>query len=169
MIRARESGPIRLLHPPRTGTTSIAKSSWRLGPPEYYGHALPLPGERFRYGFTRNPWDRVVSLYHLLHPNEGRPFDDWVMEGMPGPAYEGIPIVSPTTVWLDGANFIGRFESRAYHLELLARLLGRPVPELHHGATERRPYTEYYDDHTRQVVALRFAPDLERFGYRFDQ
>ncbi|MFZ2509365.1 MAG: hypothetical protein WAW79_12940 [Steroidobacteraceae bacterium] len=31
-----------------------------------------------------------------------------------------------------------------------------------------RPYWEYYDDATRELVALRDASVIERFGYRFD-
>lgn len=157
---------LRFMHPPRTGGTSIGRS-WRLGPPEYYGHALPK-GETFRYGFTRNPWDRVVSLYFVCVSPGTYSFRDWVMEGLRCPAYEGVPIVSPSTVWLDGASFVGRFEQREEHLAALARLLGRPVPPLHMGKTEREPYPRYYDDETRRIVAWRFASDIERFGYTFE-
>jgi len=160
---------LRCIHVPRTGGTSLFRE-WGLKAPEYHGHALPY-GESFRYGFTRNPFDRAVSLYEIIHPKEetGRiKFKDWVMQGMPGPAYEGVPICSPSTVWLDGAQFIGRFEHRERDGALLAAMLGRKPPTLHINQSQRLSYQTYYDEETIAVVRWRFRDDFLRFGYGFD-
>jgi len=125
----------------------------------------------FRYGFTRNPWDRVVSLYELLHPAtdpKRQAFKDWVLEGMRGPGYDGVPIVAPTLRWLRGCQFIGRFEHRERDLTLLAQMLGRAVPTKHVGATDRRPYPEYYDEETREIVGVLYKEDIDHFGYTYD-
>jgi hypothetical protein len=170
---------IRFLHVPRTGGTTI-KTAWRLREPEYRGHSLP-DGERFLYGFSRDPWDRVVSVYHLLHPNEpeeGRvSFRDWLVgdAGDRVPQHDGVPIHAPCATWLRGAQFVGRFEDRR-DVELLARMLGRPVPSQHHGAREsqsghrghpRRHYSGYYDERSERLVRELFAEDIERYGYTF--
>lgn len=166
--KSREEVKLRFLHPPRTGGTSIHKS-WKIGPPEYRGHALPADGESFRYGFTRNPWDRVVSLYHILNPREETPFRTWVIEGMRCPAYEGIPIVSPTITWLRGAHFIGRFENRDHDCAYLAQMLGRSFPGEHRNKTDRRQYQIYYDDTTRHIIEVLYHEDIIFFDYKFEE
>jgi len=174
---------IRFLHVPRTGGTTLT-SAWRLGPPEYLGHELSR-GERWTYGFCRNPWDRLVSVFHLLHPEEPREgqvtFNGWLLEGagarMIAALWDGIPIAAPCSTWLRHANFVGRFEDRR-DVELLAGALGRPVPVTHHGAREsqrghastpRRHYSTYYTDKSRRIVAAVYGEDIERWGYTFEE
>ncbi len=163
----------RFLHPPRTGGRSIV-ASWKLKPPEYRGHNGPTPGDGWRYGFVRNPWDRAVSLFHLLY--RGRPdvtFPGWVAAGMPD-ADRTLPDVlrAPMTAWLGEADWVGRFEIRGLDLEDLAARLDRPVPELHRNRSEHRErldHVSYYEDRADVIgtVAERYREDVERFGYQF--
>lgn len=153
---------LRMLHPPRTSGSSI-RVSWELRPPEYLGHDDPTPA-RFSYGFTRNPWDRAVSLYHLFAREES--FTAWVAAGMPH--HDVRPLTNPTVYWLDGADWVGHFERRDDDLAELCSILGRPTPTKHIAASQkRRPYPEYYDDETVQLVAALYEPDIHRFGYAF--
>ena len=164
---------IRFLHPPRTGGSSIVVG-WSLqGTDEYRKHEGPTPAD-FSYGFTRNPWDRLVSIYHRTRHHPDMPFPVWVRkiaEERADPPdhhkYKPIDWLRPTAFWLMGATFIGRVENRANHLRLLANLLGREVPEVHEGATDRRPYAEYYDDFSREWVAREYATDIAMFGYEY--
>ena len=75
---------LRFIHPPRTGGSSIRRA-WLLSPEEYGGHEFPVmpkPADEWRYGFTRNPWDRVVSLYHYPWGGGAKiPFRDFVLGG----------------------------------------------------------------------------------------
>ena len=163
----------RFLHPPRTGGSSIVVG-WALqGTDEYQKHAGPTPAD-FSYGFVRNPWDRLVSIYHRTRHYPDMPFVAWVRKvaeerANPTDAERLKPIdwLRPCAFWMMGATFVGRFENRARHLELVANLLRRPVPERHEGATEREPYQAYYDGFSREWVEREYAVDINLYGYTY--
>lgn len=174
---------LRFLHPPRTGGSSLRRG-WAIPHHEEDGHRLPRfpkPENEWRYGFTRNPWDRVVSLYCLSHPTDAEReenlFREWVLNDMEGGRH-GIEAIQhyarPTWDWLEGADFIGRFENREEDLANLAKILNRPYPfwsgEVVHLAKsrDRKPYQAYYDEETELYVARRYAIDIEIFEYSFE-
>ena len=153
---------------------------------------LALPKERrmqighrqfatyFKFGFVRNPWDRVVSLYErteALQLKDKMPFDefvDWIQ-------YSSSTCVhsSPHRYQLDWfvdpnenvlADFIGKFERLEEDWAFVAQKLGLSEKLPHRRANPReRHYTEYYDSRTRDVIANKFRVDIERFGYEFSQ
>lgn len=160
----------RFLHVPRTGGTSLV-AGWGLLKPEYFGHSVIYDTDSWTYGFTRNPFDRLVSLYHHF---QGPPlsFEEWISKGMPSVQYppdRASFLAHPASLWLQGASWVGRFESRAEDLEELAAVLGRAVPEVHVAESrDRGPYQEYYTDRIRKAVSEIYAPDLDRWGYSFE-
>jgi Sulfotransferase family len=133
----------------------------------------------FKFGFVRNPWDRVVSLYERKEALELRnkmsfeEFVHWIQ-------YSSATCVhsSPHRYQLDWfvdpngailADFIGRFERLEQDWKLVAQKLG--VSEvLPHNRPNARPrhYTEYYNRKTRAIIAEKFKVDVEHFGYQFD-
>jgi Sulfotransferase family len=132
----------------------------------------------FKFGFVRNPWDRVVSLYER---NEGlqlkdkmtfEQFVDWIK-------YSSSTCIhsSPHRYQLDWfvdphgnllADFIGRFEKLEEDWIFVAQKLGITEKLPHRRANPRaRHYTEYYTPRTRDVIATRFKVDIDQFGYEF--
>ena len=133
----------------------------------------------FKFGFVRNPWDRVVSLYERKEALELRKkmsfeeFVDWIQ-------YSSATCVhsSPHRYQLDWfvdpnglvlADFIGRFERLADDWRIVARKIGASG-ELPHGRPNPRSrhYTEYYNNKTRGIIAEKFKVDIEHFGYQFE-
>ena len=133
----------------------------------------------FKFGFVRNPWDRVVSLYERKEALELRnkmsfdEFVDWIqyssatcLHSSPH-RYQLDWFVDPNGTVL--ADFIGRFERLAEDWAFVAKKIGvsealphsRPNPRLRH-------YTEYYNSKTRAIVAEKFKVDIETFGYQFE-
>lgn len=148
-----------------------------------------LPHELFerlyKFAFVRNPWDLQVSSFH--HVRRERPhlmqghddFDAFLRFKLdPERPYQyhldtSIELQSDYLVDLHGkvvVDFVGKYESLAADFAAVCERIGVHVPALPHErqATDRgRDYRSYYSDATAELVARRFARDIELFGYRF--
>lgn len=120
----------------------------------------------FKFSFVRNPWGRLVSWYFFKHP--GIPFQDWV-HNLPNSG--GQERLQYDYIHKDGkllVDMVGRFENLQEDFNLVCDSIGIPQQQLpHKNKTNHKHYTEYYDDETRQIVAEKFAKDIEYFGYKF--
>ena len=132
----------------------------------------------FKFGFVRNPWDRVVSLYErteALQLRDRMTFDqfvDWIQ-------YSSATCVhsSPHRYQLDwfvdpneiGEHIsIGKFERLDEDWAFVAKKLGVSENLPHQRANPRgRHYTEYYTPRSRDIIANKFKADIERFDYEF--
>ncbi len=72
-----------------------------------------------------------------------------------------------------GLDFLIRYENLQNDYTLVCERIGLPTSALPSLKTksrrERRHYSTYYDDRTRELVAKMYHRHLEHFGYRFDQ
>lgn len=136
--------------------------------------------EAFKFAFVRNPWDRVVSLFHRKErgrvgaPETFPEFCAWI-------EHASDTCVHPTTHrnqvdWItdeSGAiavDFVGRFESLHRDFRHVCERLATPYLSLAHekdNRAGRRPYTEYYTPELRDMIGEKFAVDIARFGYAF--
>jgi len=146
----------------------------------------PNYDQYFSFTFVRNPWDRAVSDY-LWIKKELKIEDSFksylLLTGdfdTPRLSYpnlnrsgRGDHIIPQTDFILNSndkqqVNFVGRFENIQQDFKNVCNKIGithRALP--HHNKTKRKHYTEYYDDETRQIVAEKYARDIEHFGYKF--
>ena len=133
----------------------------------------------FKFGFVRNPWDRVVSLYERTEPMQMKDkmsfeqFVDWIQFSS-ATCIHSSPHRYQLDWFLDGsghmlADFIGRFERLNEDWAVVADKLGITEKMLPHARENPRArhYTEYYNPRTRDLIAQKFRVDIEHFGYQF--
>jgi len=150
----------------------------------------------FKFGFVRNPWDRIVSCYFNKFreggPGLGLPDDGVDVELYPGmtfaefvEAVHAIPdessnphFKSQHTVFCPAgdrevlADFVGRFEDLSADFEHVTKKIGAAGEiELPHKLRSKnrkgRSYADFYDDRLKKLVHERFRDDIEIFEYSF--
>ena len=128
----------------------------------------------FKFAFVRNSWDRMVSSWQMQMPNisfskflKMYPYKDdtdliWHTLPMWIHIYDNQKNIL--------VDFIGRFENLQEDFNTVCDKIGIPRQELpHKNKNKHKHYTEYYDDETREIVAEKYAKDIEYFGYEFGE
>ena len=151
----------------------------------------------WKFCLVRNPWDRIVSCWKqkVSDMNAMRGADsDCVASSLAGQGvfYPGMSfqrfVHTVAEIPDEDANghfrsqytfvtdedgklvvdFVGRMEAIETDIDYVFRTIGvsgHAVPHLL--ASGGKPYVEYYDRETREVVAKRFARDISLFEYSF--
>ena len=139
--------------------------------------------EYFCFSFVRNPWDLLVSLYYYNKINKVSSFSDMISSinhesakklfspnGNLKTYHYKIFHFGPSCFINENIDFIGKFESLQEDFNTVCDKIGMPRQKLpHKNKSKHKHYTEYYDDETRQIVAKKYAKDIEYFGYEFGE
>lgn len=196
-VRPRVSGygypwvPRALANP----TARVVRRMLGKSPPGFDPHArnfgwdlltVPQVAESsfFRFGFVRNPWDRLVSCWSdKVHSLKGKQamterfpevstdwsfdrFARWAIE-QPVPEAHVRPqskhVVHQDKLILD---FVGKFESLAHDWQTVAGRFGFP-PLPTKNASQHRPYREHYQGDLANLVGDYYEEDVRRFDYAF--
>ena len=135
-----------------------------------------LGDEQFRslckFTCVRNPWDRMVSYYFT--PTQ-QP-EHWNAKKFRGIISKAASIADylrldqQDTDPFANVDYIMRFENLTEDFRTLCDRLDIPPPTLpRYNRSIREHYSKYYDTELRELVATRFAAEVERFGYTFDK
>lgn len=108
-----------------------------------------------------NEWMKYAHLYRYLYSvkknevNERFPF--WFTP------------ITPQTIWLpQDPDILIRFENLREGYMKLHEIMETNIPIPHIFKTDKQgAYQDYYNDHSRELVAKYFALDIERWGYTF--
>lgn len=143
--------------------------------------------EYFKFSFVRNPYERAVSDWKFLRGggNEkcrSKTFlkylnRDGYFKRMLSNQKDRSTRIDHTYRQYDFIydkngncliDFIGRFENLQEDFNVVCEKIGIPRLNLPHlNKSNHKHYTEYYDDETKQIVAEKYAKDIEYFGYEF--
>jgi len=173
------------IHIPKAGGTSVEAALELKGGPQHVPFKFhPNKNEYFSFTIIRNIFDKAVSwyLFHKknypkLNEYQTKDFNEWVRLGMK--THSAYTLVKNPLSDLDfledsdnkvKLNFIGRFGNFQEDFDIICGKIGIPQQKLpHKNKSEHKHYTEYYDDETRDIVAKRYAKDIEYFGYKFGE
>jgi hypothetical protein len=129
-------------------------------------------GELYKFTCVRNPWDRMVSYYFT--PTQGTGAWDWkkfrkvVLSAVSVTDY--LRLNKDEQDPFGNVDYIMRFENLAEDFRSVCTALDiSPVALPQYNRSLREHYSKYYDDQLRELVRARFAAEIERFGYTFEQ
>lgn len=138
----------------------------------------------FKFSFVRNPWDRMVSMakypefYGCTINNESINVSEYLKkfpnieidERSLSANYTGKSLSNSVYLNLldEPLDFIGKFENLKQDIQFICDKIGTPFRKFpHKNQYAHKHYTEYYDEKTREIVAEKYAKDIEYFGYKF--
>lgn len=128
----------------------------------------------YSFTFVRNPFSRLVSEYFYLKDRLKLSNDIKkeliYLASQNKNGVMGNHCMHQHKFINDKINFIGKFENLQEDFDIICDKIGIPQQQLpHHNKTKHKHYTEYYDDETREIVAQKYARDIEYFGYKFGE
>ena len=133
----------------------------------------------FKFGFVRNPWDRVVSLYFRkegLQMRDKITFDEFVswIKYSSSTCVHPVPHVNQLDWFVDPhgnilVDFIGKFEALQNDWQTISNKLGikQNLSHKKKNPSKDKHYTEYYSKKTKEIIEDKFRRDIEFFGYKF--
>jgi hypothetical protein len=129
-------------------------------------------GNLYKFTCVRNPWDRMVSFYFT--PTQSP--ENWDRKKFRRVIFDALSLGD--YLRLDqgkedpfaNVDYIMRLENLPNDFETVCHNLDIPVKPLpQYNRSTREHYSKYYDDELRELVRRRFAAEIERFGYAFEQ
>ena len=135
----------------------------------------------FKFGFTRNPWDRAVSNWLFVDRRiptpQGKRFPKLAdyLEALPfetgtADSYHAMEqwrhLCDPNGNLL--TNYLGKVETLEQDFDTICAVIKHePQPLRRMRKTDRTHYHDYYDDYTKELVAKYYAKDIEMFNYEY--
>lgn len=131
----------------------------------------------FRFAVTRNPFERLVSLYFYRHvkfakPDEAPP----EVEFNENEFVKLIKLNPPLEYWVSGddtsdglrsqVGFFLRFDRLQADFDYTMKWIGLPPVELPvRNRSPHGPFADYYTPRTRKLVAAKHRLEIETFEY----
>ncbi|MDD9868994.1 MAG: sulfotransferase family 2 domain-containing protein [Gammaproteobacteria bacterium] len=141
--------------------------------------------KKFTFATVRNPYARVVSIYHVNVPGHVLDSKTYFCQWAKALCSEELYPCRRSAYIADRWNqveyikndegdilvdFIVHLENIEEDMKMVCQRLNIPfsgVPHINKGRISC-DYRDYYDDEAREVVGNWFREDLEQFGYDFD-
>jgi hypothetical protein len=129
-------------------------------------------GRLYKFTCVRNPWDRMVS-YYFTPTQKAEVWDRKKFRKIISSALSVADYLRLDQGEEDpfaNIDCIMRFENLADDFRTVCAALDiSPMKLPQYNRSNREHYSKYYDDDLRELVHVRFAAEVERFGYAFEE
>jgi hypothetical protein len=143
------------------------------------------PETYFTFGFVRNPWDRMSSLYHYLHEKAPRSeiagirsFEDFLIQARDGVSW--IRNLHSMRSQLDfftfpdrmmRMDFLGHYEHLEADIASISNRIQFPItlPNHNRSGNRDRDYRQLYNNRMIEIVRSLFQEEIDLFGYEFSE
>jgi len=127
----------------------------------------------FKFGFVRNPWDLLPSLYRFILKNKAHKRHGIVSKMRFGEfiEYAAAKNIADQKRLIAASNgehlldFVGRFERLAEDYQFVSQQIGLKLSLPHLNRTEGKSLSEYYDAQSIRTVQKAYRGDLDAFDY----
>jgi hypothetical protein len=126
----------------------------------------------YKFTCVRNPWDRMVSYYFT--PTQSP--ETWDRKKFRKIISKAVSVADYLRLDQDeedpfaNVDYIIRFENLTDDFRTVCGTLGiSPATLPRYNRSSREHYSKYYDEELRHLVRTRFAAEIERFGYAFEE
>jgi len=170
------------IHVPRTGGTSVAQM-WKQWDKKIKKHMtyrqcqsrfgrLHRNGYKsyFKFGFIRNPWERVNSLFwkHVKNSpvDTSKGFKHWMFDES---RTDSQRHKQPAMYFLEGVDYVARYENFEKEWDYIFARIGLPRIQLPHTFKFRddKSYQDIYDDEMKEFITRYHQVDIDYGGYEF--
>lgn len=179
---------------PKTASTSInvmLNNNYHQKPSLHHStiediiNRYPEVSEYYRFGFTRNPWDKFVSCYVNFTQEKSHLKWAWTIK-YNYKNFKEFCLDFPNTKWVKWPHFRPCFDFLSINGKLAMDHIGK-IEDLEQGVkvlrergivgsispiplcrtSQHEHYKEYYDKETRKVIGDFYKKDVEAFSYKF--
>ena len=129
-------------------------------------------GNLYIFTCVRNPWDRMVSYYFTPTQRaeawDPKKFRRIISRTLSVADY--LRLGNRDDDPFGNVNYIMRFEKLTDDFRTVCAALDiSPTTLPQYNRSNREHYSKYYNDELRELVRRRFAAEIDRFGYVFEQ
>ena len=131
----------------------------------------------FKFTFVRNPWDWQVSLYHYMLQYDKHPQHELVTKMKSFDEYIEWRIQEDLEIQKEFiydknnnliVDFVGKFENLQEDFDKICdRININKIQLPFSNKSKHGYYKDYYNEHTRKLIADAFKKDIETFQYEF--
>ena len=183
------------IHTPKVAGISLVDAlgfadshSWHLPLKYYEATEQDKFNQYFKFGFVRNPWDRLFSAYQFLKQggvsnkdqsmsqliNHYSDFNDFVAKWLNEDSITSMIHLAPMYRFFENqhghiaADFIGRYENLQQDYEVIRKRIGTGKTLPHKNASTKNDYKVQFSTKTIDKIALLYERDIVEFNYDFE-
>lgn len=134
----------------------------------------------YKFGFVRNPWERIFSWFALIHGNKQQPFaqarinfENFLEDDQASDFSTNFFHYNALDYFTNHkgeliVDYIGRYENLNNEINTILNQFNFPLTEIPHvNVASPKDYKRFYRDKSHDLIAEKCKKDIAYFNYRF--